>query len=168
MLSLYNLFKFIIRSIFALSFVFFIIFFSAYPSNAAADYGKQTLIGANFSNSDLKGATFYLTNLQDADLSGSNLQGASFFDAKLKRTNLSNTNLENSTLDAAIFDGANLSNAYLADSFAFNTKFINVNIEGSDFSNVLLAQEETNYLCSIAEGVNPISKKKTLETLNCQ
>ena len=33
-------------------------------SFAALDYGKQSLIGADFSGSDLKGATFYLTDLQ--------------------------------------------------------------------------------------------------------
>ena len=40
-------------------------------SFAALDYGKQSLIGADFSGSDLKGATFYLTDLQDANLSAS-------------------------------------------------------------------------------------------------
>ncbi len=55
-----------------------------FPAFAALDYGKQTLIGADFSNTDLKGATFYLSDLQDADFSGSDLQGASFFDAKLR------------------------------------------------------------------------------------
>ena len=29
---------------------------------AALDYGKQSLVGADFSGSDLKGATFYLTD----------------------------------------------------------------------------------------------------------
>ena len=36
---------------------------------AAMDYGKQSLVGADFSGSDLRGATFYLTDLQDANLS---------------------------------------------------------------------------------------------------
>ena len=35
-----------------------------FRSYAALDYGKQTLVGADFSGSDLKGATFYLTDLQ--------------------------------------------------------------------------------------------------------
>jgi len=33
-----------------------------FRSFAALDYGKQSLIGADFSGSDLKGATFYLTD----------------------------------------------------------------------------------------------------------
>ncbi len=140
----------------------------AFPVWASADYGKQTLIGADFSNTDLKGATFYLTNLQDADLSGSDLEGASFFDAKLKNTNLSNTNLKEATLDSAIIDGANLNNAYLEDAFAFNTLFKNVSIIGSDFTNVILGTRETDYLCSIAEGINTVSNKSTKDTLGCK
>ena len=48
-----------------------LIIFLILPSRsfAALDYGKQSLIGADFSGSNLKGATFYLTDLQDANLS---------------------------------------------------------------------------------------------------
>ena len=49
-------------------FIFLIIFSIVliFPSscNAALDYGKQSLLGADFSGSDLQGATFYLTDLQ--------------------------------------------------------------------------------------------------------
>ena len=53
----------------------FLIIVFALPSIsfAALDYGKQSLVGADFSGSDLKGATFYLTDLQDANLSGCEL-----------------------------------------------------------------------------------------------
>ncbi|KGG12578.1 MULTISPECIES: pentapeptide repeat-containing protein [Prochlorococcus] len=131
------------------------------------DYGKQSLVGADFSNTDLRGATFYLTNLQNANLSGSDLEGASLFGAKLQDTDLSNANLRNATLDSAFLEGTNLSNAFLEDAFAFSTRFKNVNISGSDFTNVLITGEEHKYLCSIANGVNPVSNKKTIDTLDC-
>ena len=40
------------------------VFVVSFPSTsfAALDYGKQSLLGADFSGSDLKGATFYLTD----------------------------------------------------------------------------------------------------------
>ena len=47
------------------------------PAFAAMDYAKQVLIGADFSNREMQGVTFNLTNLREADLSGSDLQGAS-------------------------------------------------------------------------------------------
>ena len=46
------------------------------PALAAMDYAKQVLIGADFSNREMQGVTFNLTNLREADLSGSDLQGA--------------------------------------------------------------------------------------------
>ena len=137
------------------------------PLMAFTDYGNQTLIGADFSKSDLKGATFYLTDLQDADLSESNLEGASLFGAKLLNTNLSNTNLRNATLDSAVFDGTNLTNAVLENAFAYNSRFINVNINGSDFTNVVILGEDLKYLCSIANGTNPVTQKDTKQTLEC-
>jgi len=167
MLSFYQLRK----SVFLSFFIFFIslglIFLNAQPSQAFIDYGKQTLIGADFSNLDLKGATFYLTDLQDADLSESDLQGASLFGAKLQNTNLSNTNLRNATLDSAVFDGTDLSNAILEDAFAYNSKFTNVNINGTDFTNVIILGEELKYLCSIAKGTNTVTNKETKQTLEC-
>ena len=142
-----------------------LLFLYSLPAHAALDYGKQTLIGADFSNADLKGATFYLSDLQDADFSGSDLQGASFFDAKLENANLSNTNMKDVTMDAAILNGANLSNSILEGAFAYNAKFENVNIEGADFTDVLIANDVKSKLCNIADGINSVTNKKTNETL---
>ena len=150
------------------SFFICIYFFFAIPTaNASIDYGKQTLIGNDFSGLDLSEATFYLTNLQNANLSSSNLEGASLFGAKLLNTDLSNANLKNATLDSAVFDGTNLSNAVLEDAFAFNARFSNVQIHGADFTNVILRQDDSRYLCSIANGTNPVTKRDTLLTLDC-
>ena len=152
--------------ILTISLIFFI--FPVNPSIASIDYGKQTLIGEDFSNSDLRGATFYLTNLQNADLSGSDLDGASLFGAKLLNTDLSGANLHNATLDSAVFDGTNLANAILEDAFVYNARFNNVIIEGSDFTNVVLGKNDLKYLCSIADGINPITNRRTMDTLECQ
>ena len=144
-----------------------LVFIYSLPALASLDYGKQTRIGADFSNTDLKGATFYLTNLQDANFSGSDLQGASFFDAKLQDANLSNTNMKDVTMDSAILDGANLSNSVLEGAFAYNARFDNVIIDGADFTDVLISNEVKNKLCVNANGSNTITKRKTIETLDC-
>ena len=150
--------------------LFVISVFLLFPSShafAALDYGKQTLIGADFSNIDLKEATFYLTNLQNANLSGSDLQGASFFDAKLQDADLSNTNMKDVTMDSAILNGANLSNSNLEGAFAYNAQFENVIIDGADFTDVLIAKDVKNKLCTYASGVNSITNRETSETLEC-
>jgi hypothetical protein len=49
----------------------------AAPAMAAMDYAKQVLIGADFHDGDLRGVTFNLTNLRDANLSGADMRNAS-------------------------------------------------------------------------------------------
>lgn len=134
---------------------------------AAMDYAKQVLIDSDFSNRDMRGVTFNLTNLRKANLSGSDLSGASLFGAKLQEADLSNTNLTDATLDSAILDGTDLSNAVLEDAFAFNTRFINVTIKGADFTNVPLRGDVLKTLCAAAEGTNTTTGRSTRDSLGC-
>ena len=83
------------------------------PAHAAMDVAKQVLIGADYSNKDLQGATFNLSNLREANLSGSDLRGASLYGAKLQDADLSGTDLREATLDAAVMTGTNLEDAVL-------------------------------------------------------
>ena len=154
--------RFTILIIFSISLIF------PYSCFAALDYFKQSLLGADFSGSDLQGATFYLTDLQDADLSDCNLQNASLYGAKLKDTNLSNSNLREVTLDSAVLDGTDLTNTNLEDSFAYSTQFENVKIKGADFTNVYLPRDIVREFCKNASGINPITKRETKETLECE
>ncbi len=139
----------------------FLIIVLTLPSRsfAALDYGKQSLVGADFSGSDLKGkgATFYLTDLQDANLSGCELQNATLYGAKLKDT----------TLDSAVLDGTDLSNTNLEDSFAYSTQFENVKIQGADFTNVFLPKDILRKFCESASGTNPFTNRDTRDTLEC-
>ena len=131
------------------------------------DYSKQALIEADFSNQDLSGVTFNLTNLLKANLSGSNLEGASLFRAKLQEADLSDSNLTGATLDSAVLEGTNLNNAILKDAFAFDTKFEGVNIQGADFTNILIDKETQKKLCEYADGENPKTGRNTKDSLEC-
>ncbi len=154
--------------LFAFISAFVFVFFVVQPCFAAMDYAKQALIEADFSNRDLTGVTFNLTNLRRANLSGSNLEGASLFGAKLEEADLSNANLRNATLDSALFYGTDLTNAVLENAFAFNTRFEGVKIGGADFTNVPMRDDVLKTLCSIAQGENPITGRLTIETLECE
>ena len=141
----------------------------AWPAaaEAAMDYAKQQLIGADFHDADLRGVTFNLTNLRDADLSGADLRGASLFGAKLQDADLSGADLRDATLDSAVFEGTDLRNARFDAAFAFNTRFLDVAIDGADFTDVPLRGDARKTLCAVASGTNPFSGRTTRDTLGC-
>lgn len=139
----------------------------AAPASAAMDYAKQVLIGADFHDADLRGVTFNLTNLRDANLSGADMRNASLFGAKLQDANMHGVDLREATLDSAVLEGTDLREAVLEDAFAFNTKFVDVAIDGADFTNVPLRGDVLTSLCAIASGTNPVTGRSTRESLGC-
>lgn len=134
----------------------------------AEDYNKEFLIGADFSGRVLTDSSFTKANLREANFSGADLQGVSFFGANLEGANLEGANLSNTTLDTARFTHANLTNAVLEGAFAFNAKFDGATIEGADFTDVEVRQDAQLLLCKSAAGTNPVTGRKTRDTLNCR
>lgn len=138
------------------------------PLALALDYNKESLINADFSGRDLTDSSFTKANLRNTNLSNSNLQGVSFFAANLDSANLEGANLTNATLDSARFIKANLTNAVLEGAFAANAKFDGAIVDGTDFTDVLLRQDEQDKLCKFAQGRNPTTGRDTRETLMCR
>lgn len=133
----------------------------------AEDYNRESLVGADFSNSVLTDNSFTKANLRNSNLSYSDLEGVSFFSANLESANLEGANLRNATLDTARLSNANLKNAVLEGAFASNTKFDGADIEGADFTDVLIRQDIQKQLCKVASGTNPTTGRNTRDTLFC-
>ncbi|MGZ3610916.1 MAG: pentapeptide repeat-containing protein [Ktedonobacteraceae bacterium] len=85
-----------------------------------ADFRETQLENANFYMSDLAGASFKGANLSGANLAGANLKGAD-----LRGAILTEANLLVSDLNGAILNGANLSGARNLTSEQFNSTIFN-------------------------------------------
>lgn len=133
----------------------------------ADNFDRMNLRQQDFSGQDLTGNDYTRADLTEADLSHTNLELVRLFTTRLNRANLEGANLRGATLDGASLVGANLKDAVLEGAYAINIDFRGINIEGADFTDVLLDPKDNDKLCEIASGTNPETGRDTKETLYC-
>ncbi|KAF2296105.1 hypothetical protein P3X46_014276 [Hevea brasiliensis] len=128
----------------------------------------QDLTGRDFSGKTLIKEDFKTSILRKANFKGAKLLGASFFDADLTGADLSDADLRGADFSLANVTKANLSNANLEGALATgNTSFRGSNITGADFTDVPLRDDQREYLCKVADGVNSTTGNATRDTLLC-
>ncbi|KAL3523852.1 hypothetical protein ACH5RR_016686 [Cinchona calisaya] len=152
------------------------LFFASDPALAfkgGGPYGAevtrgQDLSGRDFSGKSLVKQDFKTSVLRQAKFKGATLVGASFFDADLTGADLSDADLRGADFSLANVTKANLSNANLEGALATgNTSFRGSIITGADFTDVPLRDDQREYLCKVADGVNPTTGNATRDTLFC-
>ncbi|KAM1612723.1 hypothetical protein ACFX15_001312 [Malus domestica] len=128
----------------------------------------QDLTGKGFSGNTLIKQDFKTSTLRQANFKGAKLLGASFFDADLTGADLSDADLRALDSSLANVTKANMSNANLEGADATgNTSFKRSNIMGVDFTDVPLREDQREYLCKVADRVNPTTGNPTRENLLC-
>ncbi|XP_030486725.2 thylakoid lumenal 15 kDa protein 1, chloroplastic isoform X2 [Cannabis sativa] len=134
-------------------------------------YGSEVTRGQDLTGKDFSGKTlikqdFKTSILRQAKFKGANLLGASFFDADLTGADLSDADLRGADFSLANVAKVNLSNANLEGALATG----NTSFKGSiitDFTDVPLRDDQREYLCKIADGVNSKTGNATRDTLLC-
>src|ERR1051326_4755964 len=69
----------------------------------AIKLSTEDLVGINLSNTDMRGANFWMVNFSHADMRGADLTGAYLRDTNFYRANLNDASLKDSRLTSAIF-----------------------------------------------------------------
>ena len=129
---------------------------------------KAEHINEDFSHEDLVGAIYTEGDLRGSDFSGSDLRAAIFSRAVMPGVNLEGADMSNSFLDYVVLRGANMRGVIAREANFVRSDLGDCDVTNADFTEAVIDRYQAIGLCDSASGTNPFTGVDTRDSLGCE
>ena len=128
---------------------------------------KAEHINEDFSHQDLVGAIYTEGDLRGSDFSGSDLRAAIFSRAVMPGVNLEGSDMQNAFLDYVVLRGSNMRNVIAKEANFVRSDLGDCDVTNADFTEAVVDRYQAIQLCENAAGTNPFTGVDTRDSLGC-
>ena len=129
---------------------------------------KAEHINEDFSHEDLVGAIYTEGDLRGSDFRGSDLRAAIFSRAIMPGVNLEGADMSNSFLDYVVLRGSNMRGVIAREANFVRSDLGDCDVTNADFTEAVIDRYQAINLCDNASGTNPFTGVDTRDSLGCE